>query len=141
MTAQARYGTGSHTADLVFWVQADTLEQLFASAACGLAELMVAGPRDGELTWLPLELQASDQAELLVELLNEVIYLLDGEGLLCVALEVRELDPTRLQARLGVIPWDPKRHQIREPVKAATYHQAEVAPHGQGWRAQVVLDV
>jgi len=136
----AKSGAIAHTADLGLWVRADSLPELFSAAAVALAELMVKGPRDGELAWLPLELTGSDHAELLVELLGEVIYRLDGEGLVSVALELDELTPVRLAGRLGVIPRRAE-HRPGEPVKAATYHQARVEPAGSGWRGQVILDV
>lgn len=134
-------GLLEHTADLGFWVTADDPRQLFAAAVGALAELMVSGPREGDISWLPLELSGSDLAELLVALLNEVVYLWDAESLLAVALELGELTPVRLVGRLGVLPRDPARHRTAEPVKAVTYHAASVEPQGQGWRAQVILDV
>ncbi|MBU2517070.1 MAG: archease [Proteobacteria bacterium] len=134
-------GTLEHTADLGLWVEADSLEELFASAPAVLAELMVGGPRDGQLAWLPLELQGVDHVELLVQLLSEVVYLWDAEGLITVAVKVVELTPGQLTARLGVIPADRERHQLNEPVKAVTYHQASVEPIGSRWRAEVFLDV
>lgn len=138
MTAES--GTIAHTADLGLWVSADSLPELFSAAATALAELMVKGPRDGELTWLPLEIAAGDYPELLVELLGEVVYRWDGEGLLTVAVDLAELRPVGLRGRLGVVPRR-SAHRPGEPVKAVTYHQAKVEPAGSGWRAQVILDV
>ena len=135
-----RSGLIDHTADLGLWVSADTLPELFRAGATALAELMVKGPRDGLVDWLPLALEAHDYPELLVELLGEVVYRWDGEGLLTVAVEISELTPVGLRGRLGVIPRRPQ-HRPGEPVKAVTYHQAQVEPAGQGWRAQVILDV
>ena len=137
---RARHGTSAHTADLGLWVEADSLPELFSASALALAELMVSGPRQGRVQWLPLDLRAGDRAELLVELLNEVVFRLDAEGLICVALEVEELGPDSLRGRLGLLPRD-ARHGPGEPVKAVTYHQARVEPLGPGWRAEVVMDV
>lgn len=137
----SRHGTIAHISDLGLWVEADSLPELFTSAATALAELMTRGSRAGQVQWLPLELAGADYPDLLVELLNEVVYRLDGEGLITVALELEELTPARLAGRLGVLARDPARHRAGEPVKAATYHQARVSPQGQGWRAEVVLDV
>jgi SHS2 domain-containing protein len=136
----SRSGTTAHTADLGLWVESDTLPELFGAAVEALAQLMTSGPRRGTITWIPLELEGEGLAELLVELLNEVVYRLDGEGLVSVALRVEELTRARLAGRLGVIPRTP-RHSPGEPVKAVTYHQARVEPQGQGWRAQVIMDV
>ncbi|MFH1035351.1 MAG: archease [Pseudomonadota bacterium] len=134
------WGTTPHTADLGLWLQADSLPELFATAVEALSGLMTGGTRSGQVSWLPLELEANDYAELLVQLLNEVVYRLDGEGLISVALTVQDLTPGRLACRLGVIPRGPA-HSAGEPVKAVTYHQASVEPLHQGWRAQVIMDV
>ncbi|MCB2193341.1 MAG: archease [Deltaproteobacteria bacterium] len=134
-------GTLEHTADLGLWVRAESLEELFAEAPAALAELMVSGPRDGRLEWLPVSFQGVDYPELLVQLLSEVVYLWDAEGLLTVAAKVAELTPGTLEARLGVIPADYQVHEPNEPIKAVTYHQASVEPQGEGWKAQVILDV
>ena len=139
--APPRSGTLEHTADLGLWVTADDPGQLFIAAVGALAELMVSGPREGGVTWLALELAGGDLAELLVALLNEIVYQWDGESNLAVALELAELSPIRLGGRLGVIPRDPAIHQVAEPIKAVTYHRAVVEPQGHGWRAQVFLDV
>ena len=137
----SRSGALAHTADLGLWVTADDPSQLFRAAVGALAELMVSGPREGRLAWLPLELSATDYPGLLVALLNEVVYLWDGESLLAAALELDELTPVLLRGRLGVIPRDHALHRMSEPVKAVTYHLAVVEPQGPGWRAQVILDV
>lgn len=136
----ARSGTTAHTADLGLWVEADSLRELFAAAVEALSLLMSAGPRRGQISWVPLDLEGDGYPELLVELLNEVVYRLDGEGQVSVALTVVELDQGHLTGRLGVIPAGPA-HTPVEAIKAVTYHQASVEPQGQGWRAQVIMDV
>lgn len=139
MTSQ--YGTLEHTADLGLWVEAQSLAELFEAGAPALAQLMVTGPRSGEVAWIPLELQGQDLAELYVQMLSEVVYLWDAEGLLVKAAQVAEIKPDHLEVRLGVIPADLKRHRPEEPVKAVTYHQARVERRGDRWRAEVILDV
>jgi SHS2 domain-containing protein len=101
---------------------------------------MVKGPRDGEIQWLPLDIDGADWSELLVALLNEVVFQADGQGLITTALKVRELGRDRLIARLGVIPLN-ENHRWVEPVKAVTYHQAMVEQQGNRWRGEVLMDV
>lgn len=134
-------GTLEHTADLGLWVEARGLAQLFEAAAPALAQLMVSGPRDGRLQWIPVELDDNDLAGLMVRWLGEVVYLWDGEGLLVVAAKVVEIKDNLLDGRLGVIPVDHRVHKLEEPVKAVTYHQAKVQGFGERWRAEVILDV
>ncbi|MEW5913309.1 MAG: archease [Thermodesulfobacteriota bacterium] len=137
----SRCGLIEHTADLGLWVEAEGLGELFQAAALALAQVMVTGPRQGEPAWRELDLQGGDLAELLVQMLGEVVYLWDAEGLLVAAAQVQEVAPGRLRARLGVVPAGPQQHAPGEPVKAVTYHRAKVEPKDGGWRAEVILDV
>ena len=137
-----RKGQGSTTADISMVLTADSLPELFMAAASYLGELMFSGSRAGSPNWLPVRITAEDLPGLMVALLNEVVYLADGEGLLTVGLQLDHLGEKQLAGRLGVIPLDPAVHRAGEPVKAATYHQAQVEPvSGSRWRAQVILDV
>jgi SHS2 domain-containing protein len=135
------YGSEDHTADLALWLQADTLPELYALGVRALSEVMASGPQEGELAWLPVALEGQDEADLLVQLLNEAVFRLDAEGLLAVAWDTGEFSPVRLEGRLGVLPFDPQRQERGEPVKAVTYHQARVEANGHGFRAHLVLDV
>ncbi len=133
-------GTIPHTADMGLWVEADSLPELFEAAAVALAEIMVSGPRDGQLRWHPVELEAESLEELLVAWLNEVLFLLEARGEVVAAAEA-ELSGLRLSGRLGTVPFNPQLHEVAEPVKAVTYHGASVQERGGRWRAEVVMDL
>lgn len=135
------FSTFGHAGDMGLSVRAPGRRELFAEALAGLMGLMVTGPREGEATWLPLSLSGRDLAELLVQTLNEAVYLLDGEGLIAVALEIAELGPTRLVGRLRAVPLDPGRHTLGDAVKAVTYHGASVVQTPAGWEARLVADM
>lgn len=138
-------GTLEHTADLGIWVEAMSLEELFERAAHVLAALMYKGHLSGELQWHPMHLEAADGIELMVAYLNEIIYLIDGEEMLTVAVKIKSVDlapsGAQLDARLGLLPYDSAQHQILSSIKAATFHQAVLEPQGDGWRSEIFLDV
>ena len=136
-----KYGTGEHTADLVLWVESANREGLFRDAPLALAELMVEGPRKGPVRWRKVRLEGRDRAELMVRLLNEVVYLLEAENLLAAEHEIRQVGESRLESRLGLVEPDPGLNSFAEPVKAVTYHEAKVAKRGNTWRMKVILDV
>ena len=136
-----KYGTGEHTADLVLWVEAESREGIFRDAPLALAELMVEGSRQGRVLWRDIRLEAGDGVGLMVELLNEVVYLLEASNLLVARHEVKRLTETVLESRLGLIEPDPAVNAPDEPVKAVTYHQAVLEKTGPIWRMQVTLDV
>ncbi len=137
----SRSGTSPHMADLGLWVEADSRKELFSAAAVALCELMFQGPREGTMEWLPFSTEGADQAELLIHLLAEVVYLADAERRLVTDVQINTLTATNLNAKLGIIPLNPARHSPGEPVKAVTYHGASVAKSGGQWKAQVVLDI
>ena len=135
------WGTIDHTADLGLWAEAETLPGVFRTMCIALSRLMVEGARKGETSSHPFEASGDGLADLLVQVLNEVVYLLDAEGLLVTDLEVEELSPARLSAQLLSIAFDPGQHTPGEAVKAVTYHETQVEQTPSGWRAQVLLDV
>ena len=137
----SKSGTIAHTADLKFWVEADSLEELFSAAALALSELMFHRPRIKAQKWLPFSAHGLDLVDLLVQILSEVVYQADAEGYLLAEVEITSLSAQDLVARLGVVPLDSEAHEPNEPVKAVTYHQASVVPTGSGWRCEIVLDV
>ena len=71
---------------------------------------------------------------MLVNLLEELIYLADTEGFVPDHADV-DLGET-LRVRLAG-----RRTEIDPLVKAATYHGLEFAQRGDTWQARVVLDV
>lgn len=127
------YEWRSHTAEVELYVEAASEEQVFAEAACALGRL-IERSRGGDRATHELELEGRDRAALLVDLLEELIYLADTEGFVPdrAEVEVGEALRVRLEGR---------RTEIEPLVKAATYHGLELARHDETWQARVVLDV
>lgn len=82
--------------------------------------------------------EASEPVERLVALLNELIAIVDVEGLLAVDADVA-VDDHRAEAAVRLAPLDPG--AAAAPPKAATWHAARSEPvAGGGWHARVVID-
>ena len=130
-------------ADCAMEVEGDDLDDLFATAAAAVAELMV----DPDTIPLAVERRVTLTAPaldlLLYDWLSELIYLKDSEQLVFPVVSVRVLPeaPCRLEARMsgGVI--DRERTGLRADPKAVTLHQLTVEPTARGWRARVVIDI
>ncbi len=88
-----------------------------------------------------ITVEAPDREALLVAWLNYLLYLYDVEGFLGRDFAVLALDSEKLTARARGEVFDPERHVSKTAVKAATYHQLEVRPTGDGWQATVILDL
>jgi SHS2 domain-containing protein len=131
-----------HTADVGMIAYGADLSQAFANAARALFSLMVEPKSVRETLSRDIELSAPDEESLLVEWLNELIYLFDTENILFRRFEVSELDSGRLRARGYGEKVNSSRHQLRTGVKAATYHMLSVSrDEDGGYRVKVIFDI
>lgn len=139
----------SHTADTGFRATGRSLEDLFIQAARALISIAL-DPADVQAR-TPRHVSASgaDMEELLVNWLNEVLWLLDGERFVPALFELYPLSQsgsaggrlTTLAADLHGEPRDDRKHPPRIVVKAATYHQLRIEERNGVWQAEVYLDV
>ena len=129
-------------ADCALEIHGRDLDDLFATAARALADVMVdpdTVSRDVERTLL-LRARALDL--LLHEWLSELIFLKDTERLVLpeAFVSVRAA-PAELTARLRGGRIDPARTALRADPKAVTFHQFTVEPRADSWYARVVIDI
>ncbi len=124
-----------HTADVAFRAYGRDLAELFANAARGMFALEggTAVPARSERR---VEVEGVDRESLLVNWLNELLYLQERHGEVYSKFEVEEISPTRLRARVGGADAGARRR-----IKAVTFHQLEVKQTDEGWQATLVLDV
>ena len=132
-----------HTADVGVEVSADSLEGVFAEAGRALFNLIVTldqlEPQETET----VELEGVDEVGLLVDWLNELIFLFDARGWLFSEFEVALKRQTngsgmRLTARChGERASD---RQLEMGLKSAAYHEAGIS-QDEIWRARFILDV
>jgi SHS2 domain-containing protein len=125
-----------HTADLALHLWADGLPDLFATAAQGMFSLFVEIDDAAPLETTTLTLTALDVETLLIDWLNELLYLLEVHGIAYTTFEFAELTPTVLTATLRGGP-------VREYtgyVKAATFHDLAVLTTPAGYETEIVFD-
>jgi SHS2 domain-containing protein len=135
------YETFEHTADLGLRVLAPSLDQLFAEAAEALFSVVVEN-LDAVATKerVDVHLQEDDQALLLFDWLNELLYRFDTEHLVFGKFEAQTRDGRLIAAAWGE-QLDPTRHSLGHEVKAITYHGLCVEKQGEVWLAEVIVDI
>jgi SHS2 domain-containing protein len=134
-----RYEILEHTADVGIAAAGETLEEVFEAAGEALAGLLDAWfPGEGEPRDATVE--APDQEALLVGWLDELLYLHEAHDLVFGGFAVRDVSAGTLRASVTAAS---RGDRVLEGVgvKAATYHDIEVAEHPDGWRTRVYLDV
>ncbi|MFA5515984.1 MAG: archease [Desulfuromonadales bacterium] len=130
-----------HTADMGIEIEGDDLADFFLQAAQGLMAV-VAGREKPEIRQMRrIEIEGEDLGELLVNWLNEVLFLLEIKGFFPAVFHIEEVGARRLKARLEGEPFDPQRHRLEREVKAVTYHQLRVEEQNGRWRARVFVDL
>jgi len=130
-----------HAADVGIIAYGTDIKQIFSNAAFGLFSLITEPESIGAELQRKLEVVAEDRDSLLVEWLNELIYLFDAEHLLFNKFDIDSLTSNRLKATCYGDKFDPLRHKLKLGVKAATYHMLKTDRRSNGYRAQVIFDI
>ena len=130
-----------HTADIGFEARADTPADLFQEAAGAFLFIAVDTAAVLDREGWRVEVAGDDYPSLLVNFLQELLYLVDTGTFVPCACEIEAIEPTRLVAGLRGEARLAARHPWKLMVKAVTYHGLEVTERGGRWLARVFLDV
>ena len=130
-----------HTADVGFEAFGATREEVFTNAGLALMDLMVDLKAVHGTEETRLEIRGPDPESVLVNWLNEILYLYDAEGWLFHDFLIMRLGNDSLSALAHGEKFQSTRHHMKVLVKAVTYHQLALEETPQGWRAQVYVDI
>ncbi|MGC9522180.1 MAG: archease [Anaerolineae bacterium] len=131
-----RWEEVEHTADVAVRVWGDDLRDLFATAAGAMFSLAaVAG--EGEPVVQSVDLSTLDLETLLVDWLNELLYLHERERAVFTSFEFNALSETRLKAT--VVGRPVRAYQAH--IKATTFHNLEVIRRPGGYVTEIVFDI
>jgi SHS2 domain-containing protein len=130
-----------HTADVGFEAFGETREEVFRNAARALMDIIVDLGAVQPRASVTVRVEGPDPAGLLVNWLSDILYLQDAEGWLFSDFEILSLDDRSVSALARGEKFDRGRHQLKLLVKAITYHQLALEKSGDGWRAQVYVDI
>jgi SHS2 domain-containing protein len=133
--------TFEHEADVGLVVRGRDGPELFAQAGLALYELVCDLEAVEQRDRYRLAGRADGVEALLVDWLNELVFLFEGRGVVCSGFSFRRWSETAYAAAALGEPVDPARHVTRDLVKAATYHGLSVAATAGGLEARVILDV
>lgn len=140
MTSQL-YRIIEHTADTGFEVRGDSKEQVFEAAARAFFHMMWHIGNDRDSRPEMIEVTGSDEEELLVNFLEEFLYLYEAKGLVCTKIEIATITEEKICARAWMQQFDRDRDKELLGVKAVTYHQLYIGRKNNSWVAQIFLDI
>jgi SHS2 domain-containing protein len=129
----------SHTADLRVEAWAPTREECIAEAVAGAVASFVDTESAGRPSPHCATVQAESAEDLLVAVLDEVVYLMDTTGEVPVQVVV-EADGGGATVRLAMVPVEGL-PQVGAVPKAVSLHQIRLVRGAGGWECSVTLDV
>ena len=130
-----------HTADIGLRAFGHDMKELFANAASGMMSLLLDNTEVSEATRQVIELKGRDVQELLVNFLEEILFLLNVRGFVTGSIHVNSFNDAELSARLGGETLDVKKHHIRYEVKGVTFHQLRFEKEGDLLAVKVIFDI
>lgn len=130
-----------HTADVEMRVEGNSIEELFAAAIRGMAQVLKEAGCSFTGTYpvnSRIEIQAPDLTCLLIDTLSHILALsFINKAVFCLA-DFGELSQNRLAADI----YGYKVDGFDEEIKAVTYHGAEVLQSGiTTWETRVIFDI
>jgi len=140
------YTVLEHTADAGIEVRAPGRRRLLEACGMAMADFIVDRERLSERERVDAVLEADDLAQLVVGLLQEILYRLDAARFLPrrVSVAVDEAAGGELKARAALFGRTIRGEEAKTGIKAATYHMLEVRQADddpQAWTARIFFDV
>jgi SHS2 domain-containing protein len=126
-----------HRADLKIRAFGKTREELFSNMLKGMTDSLKP-EMDDVATKRIIKISSPDLGALLVDFLNEVLYLTQANKEIYSDVDFKKLTNIELEAEL----LGKKTKRFGEDIKAATYHDLDVHRKDEGtWEATVLFDV
>jgi SHS2 domain-containing protein len=129
-----------HTADTGIIAYGENLEKAFENTALGMFSLITELKNIKKDQTRKINVSATDRDNLLINWLNELIYLFDVDNLVFSNFDIIRLTDTTISATAYGEKVDLSRHEIKTGIKAATYHMLKIEEN-DGCRVQVLFDL
>ncbi len=117
-----------------------SLEELFENAASGMFNLITDTLKINKTEQKRVVLEADDYENLLVQWLNELVFLYDTYGFIGKVFSV-DFPGNTLKATISGGIFDPETNESRLLIKAATYHNLSLKKIDSHWKATVIFDI
>lgn len=136
-TKSKKYEFLEHTADIKLKLYGSTLQEIFENSILAVNEYMSEGKKISLSTWKVIDVSGDDEKSLLLNFIDELLYLVDAESFIACKGKVT-LRGNNLHAE---IYGDSTKHHTLKHIKAATFAEMLIKKEKSGWIAQLVLDV
>lgn len=135
--ADLKFKLTDHPSDVGLIAYGRDRREIFENAALGLFSLMADLQTVEVKEVMDVKITAGDLDELLVNWLNELIFIAETKKMLCKQFKIIRLTEKELAARVGGEAISPGRHTLYQGIKAATFNQLQIGAN----QAKIVFDI
>lgn len=137
----AGYEPVDHTADVAMRVWAPDLRELLLQAAKGFIDLMIDPATVRAETARQIVARGADAEDLLVGWLEEIHYVFEAGRFAPCEVEITEFEGDEVRGLVRGEALDPERQEVRQVVKAITYHSMDIKQTDGRYEVEIVFDV
>jgi len=133
-----------HTADIGVEIRAESLEALYRESIKALfylltdIEIETIKYKKTELIRKRIDLENKDPGDTLIELINNIIFIVDTKHLIPVDLDV---GLNQKKVRFLVFFLKDKEKLLKREIKAATYHNYQLLREKQAFSVRLIFDI
>lgn len=133
-----KYEYIEHTADIGIKAYGESVAESFANAALGMFNVMTDVSKVEPVGEFDVRVESDNLENLLVDWLGELLFLHETQDVLLSEFDVK-IDGLSLDAKVRGETIDREKHELKDDVKAITYHMLEVNQE-EGY-LKVLLDI
>jgi SHS2 domain-containing protein len=141
MTHKKCYEYIDHTADIGIRGFGKTFLEALGNVAQGMFAAMHDMKYVDAVESRNVDISAATAEDLVVQFLNQLLYLHDAEKFIPIEYQFELTEPNRIQGTLRGERFNPDKHYILDEVKAVTYHQLLIEQKDKDWIIQVICDL
>ena len=127
------------TSDVMFEAFGRDLKEVFQNSAEAMMSVMCQIDRVEQKESREVHVKGRDEKDLLLNWLQELIAMVDTEGMFFSKFVIQEISPSELKAMVYGEDSDPAKGETL--VKAVTYYKFSLEKTGEGYKASVSLDI
>jgi SHS2 domain-containing protein len=139
--ANAPYEEFEHPADIGLRAKGRSLAELFENAGQGMIELMLDPRTVRARQSRPITASGDDTEMMLVAWLEEILFAFDADGFAPREVQIELLAEGQVRGCLRGEAVDERRHELRNAIKAVTWHDLKVQRRGDAYEVRIIFDV
>lgn len=139
-----RYEFVEHTADIAVLVYGGSLKELFTSAALAMFSVLVGKKQNkpkAALKEISIKKEEKSLEDLLKAWLDELLFYFSTKGLVLHRIKSLVCTTDSFDAKVLFDTFDDEHYEIKDEIKAVTYHELKVEKIRNRWRAHIIFDV